>query len=141
MQGRIAHAVALSMERERVPGRRPVNEAIDGPIGRRLAELRRERNMTQVELAKRLGVPQTFVSRYELGRLRLYASHIVRICRALDVSADDLLGVKRTRAVPPPALGPRWRKLLTAIASLPRQDRQALFLTMQNFLAGAKSRA
>jgi transcriptional regulator with XRE-family HTH domain len=37
-----------------------------------MARLRRERGITQVELAEMLGVPQPMISAYENGGLRLH---------------------------------------------------------------------
>jgi transcriptional regulator with XRE-family HTH domain len=49
-------------------------------VGTYLAELRQERRVTQVELARRLDKPQSFVSSYERGQRRvdfLEFTHIV----------------------------------------------------------------
>ncbi len=41
-----------------------------------LKELRTERNLTQVELAKKVGEPQQVISKIERGHRRLYASQL-----------------------------------------------------------------
>jgi transcriptional regulator with XRE-family HTH domain len=46
-------------------------------IGRRLARLRRERGLTQAQLAERIGILQTLVTDYEHDRLRLSAEMAV----------------------------------------------------------------
>src|SRR5207247_2491036 len=43
-------------------------------VGQRLARLRRERGLTQVELAERLGIAQPIVSDYERGSFASTAS-------------------------------------------------------------------
>lgn len=48
-------------------------------IGERLARLRRERGITQVELAEMLGVVQPMISDYERGLLRLHGELIVQL--------------------------------------------------------------
>ena len=63
----------------------------DETPGQRLAQIRRERGITQVELAERIGLVQTLVSDYECGKLRLNADLILLFATALDVSTDDLL--------------------------------------------------
>jgi transcriptional regulator with XRE-family HTH domain len=50
-----------------------------------LVALRSEQGVTQVELARRLGKPQQFVSRYELGIRRLDLVEFYAIARALGV--------------------------------------------------------
>ena len=52
-------------------------------VGKNLAEVRERANMTQVELAKRLGKPQSFVSAYEQGQRRVDLLEFLRIIDAL----------------------------------------------------------
>jgi len=70
--------------------KKPAGKAAE-TIGERLARLRRERGLTQVELGERLGVTQSHVSEWERGNLRLHGELIVEIARLLQVSADQLL--------------------------------------------------
>ncbi len=51
-----------------------------------LRDLRKGAGMTQVALAESLGVPQSFVSKYESGERRLDLLELQRVCQALDVS-------------------------------------------------------
>lgn len=50
-----------------------------------LRELRHENGVTQVALADRLGKPQSYVSKYELGERRLDLVEAIKICQALEV--------------------------------------------------------
>jgi transcriptional regulator with XRE-family HTH domain len=52
-------------------------------VGKALAEVRREANMTQVELAARLGKPQSVISAYEAGTRRVDLIEFLLIVRAL----------------------------------------------------------
>lgn len=63
-------------------------------IGQRLARLRKERGYTQRELADRIGIVHSLVSDYEKGKLRLYDQMVARFALALEVSADEVLGLK-----------------------------------------------
>lgn len=54
-------------------------------LAARLAELRRDAGVTQVELAAKLGASQSFVTKYESGDRRLDLIQLRDICRALDV--------------------------------------------------------
>lgn len=56
-----------------------------------LKDLRNERNLTQRQLAKRLKVPQSYVSKYETGERRLDFVETVYVCRALDVSIEEFV--------------------------------------------------
>jgi transcriptional regulator with XRE-family HTH domain len=51
----------------------------------RLIEARHEAGLTQTQLAKLLRKPQSFVSKYELGKRRLDVIEFVMVARALDI--------------------------------------------------------
>lgn len=48
-----------------------------------LREVRREAGLRQQDVAVRLGVPQSFVSKVETGERRLDVLELRRVCRAL----------------------------------------------------------
>jgi len=103
-------------------------------LGQRIARLRRELGLTQVELAERLGVTQPAVSDYENDDTRLSADVAVQIARILGVSTDELLGLKET---PTSTVGSKNRRLhrrLKEIEKLPRRDQQALLRTIEAFI-------
>jgi transcriptional regulator with XRE-family HTH domain len=80
-------------------------------IGARIAALRKERGLTQKELAERLAITQPVVSDYEHDVIRLPADVVVAIAKTLDVSTDALLGLKPE---PRSAAGVRNRRLSRA---------------------------
>ena len=51
----------------------------------RLREIRQEANLRQVDVAKRLRLPQSFVSKYESGERRLEFVEVAQVCAALGV--------------------------------------------------------
>ena len=59
-------------------------------VGACLAAARRRANVTQQELAARLGKPQSFVSEYERGKRRVDVVELLVISRVLGV---DSLGL------------------------------------------------
>jgi len=61
-------------------------------FGQKLRALRRAANVTQRELAKRVGVNFSYISKLENDRLPPPAADtIVKICKALGVPPDELL--------------------------------------------------
>ena len=56
-----------------------------------LRRLRREAGLTQVQVAERLGVPQSFVSKYESGERRLDIVELRHIVAVLGSTAADVL--------------------------------------------------
>lgn len=73
----------------------PVEKSIYSAEYRRLCvvlrELRHEAGLTQVQVATRLNVPQSFVSKYESGERRLDLIELRHVAHALQTSVEDVL--------------------------------------------------
>ncbi len=117
---------------------RRVSATQDGSegIGHRLARLRKERGITQVDLAARIGTSQPIVSRYERGDLLLHGELIAKLTKILDVSADEILGTdKRPQRPPPlPVKDRRLFRRIQALEKLSKRDREAIIRTLDAFL-------
>ena len=61
-------------------------------VGAVLAAARRKANLTQVELARRLGKPQSVVSGYENGRRRVDLVEFLLIVRTLGADPVEVFG-------------------------------------------------
>lgn len=61
------------------------------PIGTKIRQLRRKRNLTQVQLAARLGVSQAEISRIECNRTRVTIDEVREIASVLGVAVADLI--------------------------------------------------
>jgi transcriptional regulator with XRE-family HTH domain len=106
-------------------------------LGRRLARLRKEQGLTQIELGAKTDLSQVLISDYERGRLQPSPDTLIKMAKALGVTADELLGLKGK-----PASGnkPSLKTLrrLKKIEELPPSQQKALFKTIDNFLKGAE---
>lgn len=87
-------------------------------VGRRMAELRRSRGLTQEACAERIGMLTPNYARIEQGRQNVTIDTLVRIGRALDVRVAELFRSPRTTRV----IAGRPR---TAVASQPARTRSA----------------
>lgn len=56
-----------------------------------LRSVRSEATLTQAEVAERLKLPQSFVSKYESGERRLDLIELRQICIALGISLGDFV--------------------------------------------------
>lgn len=56
-----------------------------------LKQLREAKGIRQVEIAEKLGVPQSFISKYESGIRRLDVLELRRICQILGISLQDFI--------------------------------------------------
>jgi hypothetical protein len=61
----------------------------------------------------------------------------IRFAKALDVSADELLGLKKTAQEAGTVRNRRLRRSVQEIEKLPRRDQEALLRTIEAFLAKA----
>ena len=62
-----------------------------------LKETRVAENFTQMDLAKSLGLPQSYVSKYESGERRLDFVETVLVCEALGMSFEDFAAAYSAR--------------------------------------------
>ena len=59
--------------------------------GKRLSQIRREQGITQVELAKKLGVPQSFISKVETGERSLRVYEQFAYAEALGITIETFV--------------------------------------------------
>ncbi|MBE6139347.1 MAG: helix-turn-helix transcriptional regulator [Firmicutes bacterium] len=64
-------------------------------IGRFIAELRKEKEMTQIDLGNKLGITDRAISKWENGRGMPDLSLLTPLCEILDVSINELLSGAR----------------------------------------------
>lgn len=68
-------------------------------VGRRVAEVRVQRGLTQDKLAEMLGVSGVYVRRVEIGRENLTLRSLTRIASTLGVPVADLFASPQSREV------------------------------------------
>lgn len=56
-----------------------------------LRQIREERGLRQVDIAERLGYPQSLVSKYESGERRLDLLELYDLCSAVGISMTELV--------------------------------------------------
>ena len=64
-------------------------------IGKFIAKRRKEQNLTQEQLAGRLGVSNKTVSKWETGKCMPDSSIMLELCNILDVTVNELLSGER----------------------------------------------
>ncbi len=58
-----------------------------------LTDLRKEYNLSQMQLAEKIGVSQSTIAKLEIGRNEATASTLTKLAAYFDVSTDYLLGL------------------------------------------------
>jgi transcriptional regulator with XRE-family HTH domain len=67
-----------------------MNNPVDVAVGKRIRQLRKERRITQSELAKSIGLTFQQIQKYEKARNRISASKLVEIADIFDVEVAEL---------------------------------------------------
>jgi transcriptional regulator with XRE-family HTH domain len=68
-------------------------------IGQRLRQLRSERNITQTEVSKRVGVSNAMISSYELEQRQPSYDVLIKLAAYFAVTSDYLLGLEKSRTL------------------------------------------
>jgi transcriptional regulator with XRE-family HTH domain len=103
-------------------------------FGQRLARIRKEKGLTQSELASKMGLVQALISEYERDKIRAHHEMVARFALALEVSSDELLGLdspKQKHKSP----GLRLQKRMLQIEGLPRHQQKIILRTIDTFLS------
>ena len=108
-------------------------------MGGRIAALRKARNITQVQLAEKLGISQQTMQSYEYGRRRVPVSAMPVVAQHLTVSLDELFDAPSQGAAKsaPAKRGPlpQWQLQFQRIATLPRARQQVVMQMLDGVLA------
>ena len=106
-------------------------------IARQLKLLRKKRGLTQSELAGKVGLTLNAISAYEAGRVHIVDVTLVDIAKALNVSTDELLGVKITKtAIKDISL--RLVKRMNAIDALPEIKKRHVLRVLDDTIKANK---
>jgi transcriptional regulator with XRE-family HTH domain len=97
-------------------------------LGARIAALRKDQTLTQVQLAQVLGLTQQMIASYEVGRRRVPVSLLPQVAATLAVSLEELIGKKD---VQPAKRGPapKLQQQIERIQKLPK-SRQRFVMEM-----------
>ena len=107
-------------------------------LGQRITRLRKEKGYTQAELAEKTGSIQRVISDYERDKLRPHPDMIISFAFALEVTADELLGIKATKNEgDSPSL--RITQRIKKIEGLPPAQQKTLLKTIDTFIKAAQS--
>ena len=63
----------------------------------RLEDLRKDKDLSQAEVAKKLGLQREQYRRYETGINEIKASFLIKVCKFYNVSSDYVLGFTNTK--------------------------------------------
>ena len=64
-------------------------------FGEIFKKIRLENNLTQKEVARRIGIKQTNISSWENNKTRPEYENLIKLSNIYDVTIDELLGVEK----------------------------------------------
>jgi transcriptional regulator with XRE-family HTH domain len=102
-------------------------------FGARLAELRKERGFTQLELAEQAGLSRRMLAYYEGQSEHPPTTHLPSIARALGVTTDELLGLVAVKATARPK-DSRLQRRMQEIEKLDAPDRRQVLQLLDAFI-------
>ncbi len=108
-------------------------------FGDRLAQLRKSAGYTQQQLADEIGASRRQVAYYEGESEHPPASLLFALARALNVTTDQLLGMKTGRGkAATPAVSTRLERRHKRIERMPPKPKQQLLGLIDTFLAASE---
>ena len=93
-------------------------------VGARLRSLRKERHLTQTELARQIGIQQSDLSRMEKGEYRVSLDNLFKILAVFDIALHDFFADKQTADEPRRALSHEDMQILHLVRQLSESGRR-----------------
>jgi len=103
-------------------------------FGKRLGEVRKDKKLSQDELAKKLDMQGAVIGRYERDEVKPSIEVAARIAQVLGISLDYLVGNSDL------LLDADVIKKIQEIQKLPEKDRDHLFYVVDNILQNVKAK-
>lgn len=105
-------------------------------LGARIAQLRKDQGITQVQLAELLGVSQQTITAYEVGRRRIQVSALPTIAKALGVAVEALIG-EEPKTASKRGRAPKLEQQMDRITRLPKAQQRFVMQVLDSVLAQA----
>jgi len=99
----------------------------------RLVRFRKVEGLTQVQIAQKLGISQSTYALYESGARNVSLAMLSQIADALNIGADELLGLDSTKTKRGPAS--QLEKRVEAIKQLPAPRQKEILKVVDALLA------
>ena len=103
-------------------------------LGTQISLARKEKGLTQQELADKLNVTQRVITYWEREPVALKPEQLSTLADALDVSTDFLLGREKTKGR---GNGPKGKAkhIFEAVSKLPRTQQEKIFDLLEPFIS------
>ena len=106
-------------------------------LGSRIAQLRKQSGITQVQLAEALDLSQAAITAYESGARRVPVSMLPALARILGVSVEELIGEQPSVAARKRGPAPKLQQQLERISALPKSKQKFVMQVLETVLQQA----
>ena len=93
-------------------------------LGLRIADRRKQLDLTQTQVATQLGLSQQTLAHYEVGRLRIAVATLIPLAEILHSTVDELLYNKETKGSVKPGPASKLQRQVEQVRQLPRTKQQ-----------------
>ncbi|WP_299945292.1 helix-turn-helix transcriptional regulator [uncultured Microbulbifer sp.] len=107
-------------------------------LGQRIAGLRKELCITQVQLAEYLGISQQYMQAFEVGRRKVSVSMLPKLSTLFGISVDTLVGMEDKPTKRGPA--PKLLRQVEQIRQLPRSEQKLVSEMLDAIIQKNKSK-
>jgi transcriptional regulator with XRE-family HTH domain len=104
-------------------------------LGQRVASLRKEQQLTQVQLAESLGISQQHMASFENGIRKIPSSMLPKLAEVFGVTVDSLLGVTNGKRKRGPT--PMLQRQMERLSRLPKAKQKVVMEMLDGVLSQA----
>lgn len=94
-------------------------------IYKKIKELREQNNMTQSQLAKKLGISRSAVNAWELAVTIPSANYLIELSKVFNTSIDYILDIRGEETVNISSLSDSQKKIIYSLVNEFKKNRQA----------------
>lgn len=121
--------------------KKPLESALLGTLARNMRELRKAKNLSQSELAERIGAHLTHVSRVETGKYIPSLDFVVKAAEVLDVRLDTLLSERPDPSQDVRIEDKELAERLRLMETLDKREREAVITVIDAMLTKQRVRS
>lgn len=118
----ISYVISMHMKQEKIH------------FGQKLSEVRKQKNLSQRDLAKLTGISQRMIAHYETRASNIPLDKLIIIIKTLGISLDELMELKKLREIKPVEKPSRLMNKLIKVENLPKSAQKTILKTINAFL-------
>ena len=104
-------------------------------LGQRVAMLRKQNHLTQVQMAAVLGVSQQQIAAFEAGRVKVPVSMLPKLSELLSTPIDEIVGVKKKQRRGPASM---IQQRVDMLGQLPRSKQKFVIEMLDTLIMQSK---